>query len=157
MKRLLHAAGWVGLAIGVAAAALLVLPLQPSFILPTLDDSFAATLHYAAAHRGEPGTALISTYGPLGFVHYPLYLPETFTALVWWRLAMAALVLVPLDALAAGAGVGARRLSAVALHQQPGGVCRAPRVDPVAAGAGRDPDPRWSSCRRSAAAGVRAR
>ena len=96
MKRLLHAAGWVGLAIGVAAAVLVVLPLQPSFILPTLDDSFAATLHYAAAHRGEPGTALISTYGPLGFVHYPLYLPETFTALVWWRLAMAALLVAPL-------------------------------------------------------------
>ena len=94
--RVLDAAGWLALAFGAAAAVLVVLPLQPGFILPSLDDSFAATLHYAVAHRGAPGTALISSYGPLGFVHYPLYYPDTFTALVWWRLLIAVVLVVPL-------------------------------------------------------------
>ena len=96
VKRILDIAGWSLLAIGVAVAALVVLPLQPGFVLPGVDDSFAATLHYAAAHRGEPGTSLISTYGPLGFVHYPMYFPGTFAAMTWWRLAITVFLAAPL-------------------------------------------------------------
>lgn len=94
--RLLDAAGWVALALALACATLVILPLEPEYLYPDLDGSFAATLHWAEMHRGEPGVRLIHTYGPLGFAHYGLYLPETFRSLVLWRIAFAIVLCWPL-------------------------------------------------------------
>lgn len=84
--RIAGAVGWVVLAFAVVVAMAALLPLQPNFLEETLDGSFAAVLHHGAAH----GLRLISTYGPLGFAYYDTYLPETWTALLAVRAALAA-------------------------------------------------------------------
>ncbi len=77
--RIARGLGWLALVAAAGVAMLALLPIEPSYLDLSLDGSFAATLHYAAA---TPGTHLISTYGPLGFLQYPTYLPATWGWLV---------------------------------------------------------------------------
>ncbi len=77
--RIVRGLGWLALVAAAGVAMLALLPIEPSYLDLSLDGSFAATLHYAAA---TPGTHLISTYGPLGFLQYPTYLPATWGWLV---------------------------------------------------------------------------
>jgi hypothetical protein len=88
--RALRLAGWVALALAAAAAAGALLPLPPQLLANDLDAGFAATLHFAAAHRSAVGTRLISTFGPLGFVFYSAYAPATFAWLLGLRALLAA-------------------------------------------------------------------
>lgn len=81
--------GWTALAAAAVAAAAVVLPLRPDYLAPTLDGSFAAVLHHAAALPDAERPRLISTYGPLGHLHYTLYLPATWGWLVASRAALA--------------------------------------------------------------------
>lgn len=83
-----RAAGWLALILAATAAALAVLPLQPTFLEATLDNSFAAVLNHAAAQPLAERPRLISTYGPLGFFHGSVYLPETFA----WKVALRGLL-----------------------------------------------------------------
>ena len=84
-------AGWTALVAALVVAAGVLLPIPPQFITASeLDVSFAATLNFAAAHGYAPGTRLISTFGPLGFVFYDQYRPDTYTWLLAVRAALAA-------------------------------------------------------------------
>jgi hypothetical protein len=76
-------AGWAALLAALLAAAGALLPLQPG----SIREGFYATLHFAAAN---PRTHLISTFGPLGFVFYPVYFPATFAWLLALRAGLAA-------------------------------------------------------------------
>src|SRR5215470_15007637 len=83
--------GWTALVAALLVAAGVLLPIPPQFITASeLDVSFAATLNFAAAHGYAPGTRLISTFGPLGFVFYDQYQPDTYTWLLALRAALAA-------------------------------------------------------------------
>ena len=84
-----HIAGWAALVAALLAAAGAMLPIPPQFLSNRLDPAFAATLHFAAAHGYAVGSQIISTFGPLGFVFYDLYLPETYTWLLVMRGALA--------------------------------------------------------------------
>ena len=88
--RVFRAAGWVALALAAVIAMAAVLPLQPKLLDAPLDDSFAAVLNDAAAQPAAQRPRLISTYGPLGFAQYSLYLPETYPALLAIRTALGA-------------------------------------------------------------------
>lgn len=77
--RIVRGLGWLALVAAAGVAMLALLPIEPSYLDLSLDGSFAATLHHAAA---TPGTQLISTYGLLGFLQYPTYLPATWGWLV---------------------------------------------------------------------------
>lgn len=90
--RVLRAAGWVALAFAVVAALAAQLPLQPGSLKATLDGSFAAVLHHVAAQPPGQRPRLISTYGPLGFTHYALFLPETYARMLAVRAALAAVL-----------------------------------------------------------------
>jgi len=88
--REVRGAGWVALAAALVVAAGILLPIPPQFLVDLLDSAFAATLHFGASHGYSAGTRLISTFGPLGFVYYPLYQPATFA----WLVAIRALLAV---------------------------------------------------------------
>lgn len=90
--RMVRASGWAALALAVAAALAVQLPLAPAFIDAQLDASFAAVLNHAAAQPLAQRPRLISTYGPLGYTHYSLYLPETFARVLMVRAALAAVL-----------------------------------------------------------------
>src|SRR5262245_29624249 len=83
-------AGWSVLVLAVLAAAGAFLPLPPKVLSNVVDQSFGQTLHLGAARGYAVGSELISTFGPLGFVFYPTYLPATLLWLVALRLALAA-------------------------------------------------------------------
>jgi hypothetical protein len=83
-------AGWLAVGLSSAVALGALLPLAPWPLDLSPDNCFGATLHQAAAGRLSDGPRPISTYGPLGFVFYPLYLPATFAWLFGLRLALAA-------------------------------------------------------------------
>jgi hypothetical protein len=83
-------ASWSALAAALLVAAGALLPVPPQFLQNQIDSSFAATLHFGAAHGYAVGSRLISTYGPLGFVFSSLYAPETFAWLLGLRAALAA-------------------------------------------------------------------
>lgn len=89
-SRITRAAGVAALAVAVAMALGALTPLEPAFISLALDHSFGATLHVAAVTR--TGSRLISTYGPLGFVFYDLYLPATFGWLLLLQFTFAAVL-----------------------------------------------------------------
>jgi hypothetical protein len=76
-------------ALSVAAGVLL--PLTPVYVSPALDDSFAATLHFAAATRAA-GTRVISTFGPLGFAFHDFYYPATYASMFALQLGLAAIL-----------------------------------------------------------------
>jgi len=78
--------GWIALVAALVVLAGGLLPLAPEFLHEQLDASFGATLHFGAA----TGAPLISTFGPLGFVFYPIYFPATFAWLFGLRAALAA-------------------------------------------------------------------
>jgi len=84
--------GWTALTVALGAAAVVLLPLPPELLSFIIDDSFGATLHYVAASGQGSEMRLISTYGPLGFVYYPIYLPETFRWLVILQAAFGAVI-----------------------------------------------------------------
>ena len=86
------ALGWVAMAGAVAAVMLAAVPLQPLFLDPNLDNSFAAVLNHAAAQPLDSRPRLISTYGPLGFSHMELYLPQTFPRVMALRGLLAAVL-----------------------------------------------------------------
>src|SRR5512139_3666314 len=90
--RVVRAAGWGVLALALVAAATPQLPLRPSFLEASLDGSFAAVLYHAAAQPAAARPRLISTYGPLGFTSYTVYLPETYARLFIARAALAAVL-----------------------------------------------------------------
>jgi hypothetical protein len=90
--RALHAgrvAGWLALAGALLVAAGALLPLPPELLAEGPDNAIGATLHYAAAQRYGVGTRLVSSFGPLGFVFYPYYLPATFGWLLAIRFVLA--------------------------------------------------------------------
>ena len=91
-RRTGRSAGWTALAVALAAAAVVLLPLPPQLLSFIIDDSFGATVHYVAAQGQSAETRLISTYGPLGFAYYPIYLPETFHWLVTLQAAFGAVI-----------------------------------------------------------------
>src|SRR5215468_5234938 len=76
-------AGWVALCASLIAAAGALLPLSPE----TYREGFYATLHLPLA---QSDTHLISTFGPLGFLFFPVYLPQTFAWLFALRAVLAA-------------------------------------------------------------------
>jgi hypothetical protein len=82
--------GWVGLAVALLIAAGALLPVPPTLLRAQLDSSFAAALHYNAATGATVGSQTISTFGPLGFVFYDLYMPQTFVWLLLVRFGLAA-------------------------------------------------------------------
>ncbi len=84
-----RAAGWGVLALAFVAAVVPQLPLRPTFFEPTLDGSFAAVLHHAAAQPQAERPRLISTYGPLGFASYAFYLPATYGRMFAVRIVLA--------------------------------------------------------------------
>jgi hypothetical protein len=86
-RALIDGAGWVALVVAVGGAAGALLPLRPELLGLELDEAFGAVLHFAAAHPAD--VRPISTFGPLGFVFYAIYLPETFAWLFGLRLALA--------------------------------------------------------------------
>src|SRR5262245_31969732 len=73
--------GWLTLLAALLAAAGAMLPLSPV----SIREGFFATLHFGVA----TGTPLISTFGPLGFLFYPLYYPTTYAWLFGLRTALA--------------------------------------------------------------------
>ena len=79
---LVRGGGWAALVVALIGLAAVVLPFDPMFLSFSIDGGFGATLHYEAATRQSAGTHLISTFGPLGFAYYPVYLPETFGRLL---------------------------------------------------------------------------
>ena len=83
---MLRIAGWVVLAAAVTLSAGVLLPVPPEFLTDKLDAGFGATLHFAVANRETAGAHLVSTFGPLGFLFYPIYFPTTF----WWLFALRA-------------------------------------------------------------------
>jgi hypothetical protein len=85
-----RAAGWLALLLAATAAALAALPLEPTFLEATLDNGFAAVLNHTAAQPLAARPRLISTYGPLGFTHGNLYLPDTYPWTVALRAPLAA-------------------------------------------------------------------
>jgi hypothetical protein len=82
--------GWIALAAALLVAAGALLPVPPQLLAALLDPSFAATLHFGAAHGYKVGTDLISPFGPLGFVFYDQYSSETYVALLAVRASLAA-------------------------------------------------------------------
>jgi hypothetical protein len=86
-----NTAGWAAVAIFAVVAAGGLLPLTPAYVSYRLDDSFAATLHFAAATRGA-GTRLISTFGPLGFVFHDFYYPATYAWMFAMQVVLAAVI-----------------------------------------------------------------
>lgn len=87
-----RALGWLALAGAAAAVMLAAVPLQPLYLDANLDNSFAAVLNHNAAQPLDVRPRLISTYGPLGFSHMELYLPQTFPRLLVLRGLQAALL-----------------------------------------------------------------
>jgi hypothetical protein len=83
-------AGCTALVAALLAAAGALLPIPPQFLANRLDPAFGAALHFGAAHGYAVGTRLISTFGPLGFVFYNQYDPQTFAWLLALRAALAA-------------------------------------------------------------------
>lgn len=86
-----HLGGWTALVAALLVAAGALLPVPPQFLTNHLDPSFGVTLHFAAAHGYRVGSGLISPFGPLGFVFYHQYSPDTFAALFAVRAVLAAL------------------------------------------------------------------
>ena len=78
----LRVAGWVAMLAALLVAAGAMLPLSPT----SIREGFFATLHFGVA----TGTPLISTFGPLGFLFFPLYYPDTYVWLFGLRAALAA-------------------------------------------------------------------
>ncbi len=78
---LLERAWWVLTSTAFLGLALFVLtwPVPSLVPQPGLDFSFAAGLHMAAVEHLKYGTEIVGTYGPLGFLRYPL-LYYTWTA-----------------------------------------------------------------------------
>jgi hypothetical protein len=85
-----RAAGWTALVAALLIAAGVLLPIPPQFLAIPLDRAFGATLHFGAARGYGVGTRLISAFGPLGFVFYPQYDPDTF----FWLLALRSVLAV---------------------------------------------------------------
>jgi len=83
-------AGWAALVAALLVAAGALLPIPPQFLYDQLDSAFAAMLQFGAAHESAAGTPLVSTFGPLGFVFYGQYSPDTFAWLVGIRVELAA-------------------------------------------------------------------
>jgi len=81
--------GCLALASALLVAAGALLPVPPTLLQPHL-DSFGAALHYTAASSAIVGSQTISTFGPLGFVFYDVYLPQTFVWLLLIRVGLAA-------------------------------------------------------------------
>src|SRR5438046_1733097 len=75
MPRLARATLW-GL---YAVAGWFLLLTLPTFLPePSSDVSWAAVLHYAWAANWQFGRDIVFTYGPLGFLHPGIYMPETW-------------------------------------------------------------------------------
>lgn len=81
----LRVAGWTVVLAALFAAAGAMLPLSPV----SIREGFYATLHFGVATGKSFGTELISTFGPLGFLFYPVYFPATFAWLFALRAVLA--------------------------------------------------------------------
>ena len=90
-----RAAGSTGGWLVIAAAALLfaavLTPSNPWYLNEDLDTSFAYALNVHAAQHLPVGTRVVSTFGPLGFLFYNAYYPDTFAWLLGLRALLAAL------------------------------------------------------------------
>ena len=73
-----------------AWSALMLVPWSPVMPGTGLESSWSLSLHYFFGTQPRLGVDLVNNFGPLGFVHAPLYFPETYHLLVlFWFVVVA--------------------------------------------------------------------